>query len=149
MPKGVYVRTESSSRKGVNKYGIKLEDFNNFKTYRKAIIKAYRQTDKYKLKQKKYYQTDKYKLSLKKYKQGNGKGLINALNMNRKVIRLKRTVPWADLKAIKEFYLNCPKGYHVDHIVPLRGTNVSGLHVLNNLQYLTAKENLIKGNKWT
>lgn len=62
---------------------------------------------------------------------------------------LERTPNWADLSAIKEFYLNCPEGYHVDHIVPLQGDLVSGLHVLENLQYLSPEENLKKGNSFS
>lgn len=61
---------------------------------------------------------------------------------------VKRNTPkWADLKAIENFYLNCPKGYEVDHVIPFKGKNVSGLHVLNNLQYLTPSENRRKGNR--
>ena len=65
-----------------------------------------------------------------------------------KAAKLQRIPPWADLDAIKEFYINRPEGYHVDHIVPLRGKKVSGLHTLENLQYLPSKENLSKGNRF-
>ena len=70
-----------------------------------------------------------------------------ARNAKRRALILQRTVKWANLEEIKKFYNNCPKGFHVDHYYPLQGETVCGLHVIENLQYLTAKDNLSKGNK--
>jgi 5-methylcytosine-specific restriction endonuclease McrA len=62
---------------------------------------------------------------------------------------IKRATPvWADRVAIREFYLSCPEGMTIDHIVPLRGKNVSGLHVRQNLQYMSESENNKKHNKF-
>lgn len=64
-----------------------------------------------------------------------------------------RTPRWVDPNVILEIYSKCPKGYHVDHIIPLRGLidgrPVTGLHVPWNLQYLTPEENHKKKNRIT
>jgi hypothetical protein len=64
-------------------------------------------------------------------------------------LRKTRQMPkWANKEKIKEFYLNRPEGYEVDHIIPLNGELVSGLHIETNLQYLTPSENKTKTNKF-
>lgn len=67
---------------------------------------------------------------------------------NRIAKKLQRTPKWADTDKIREIYKNKPDGYEVDHIIPLQGKLVSGLHVPDNLQYLTPFENQSKKNKF-
>lgn len=72
--------------------------------------------------------------------------------------RMKRvqqaTPPWIDMKALREFYVNCPDDMVGDHMIPLKGVNengehvICGLHVPWNLQPLTHDENSAKSNKW-
>jgi hypothetical protein len=74
------------------------------------------------------------------------KARLNALRTHKQ--RSLRIPVWSESDAIKEFYDNCPIGYEVDHVIPLLGKIVSGLHVLGNLQYLTIEENRRKHNKF-
>ena len=55
---------------------------------------------------------------------------------------------------IREIYRRCKQiseetgvPHHVDHIIPIKGKNVSGLHVPQNLQIVTASYNMSKKNK--
>jgi hypothetical protein len=74
---------------------------------------------------------------------------------NRRAARLRRTPAWADLEKIEAVYAAAKliteltgKPWHVDHIIPLQGETVSGLHVYENLQILPARENLRKHNRF-
>lgn len=73
----------------------------------------------------------------------------------RRAAVLRRTPAWADQAKILEFYkrarqlaIETGKPHHVDHVIPLQGALVSGLHVHNNLQILTASENSRKRNRY-
>lgn len=82
---------------------------------------------------------------------------MNALKAKRRGDILQRTPPWLNKDhkwMIREAYILAKlRGkltglrYHVDHVVPLRGKRVSGLHVPWNLQVIPAQENMVKGNK--
>jgi hypothetical protein len=62
--------------------------------------------------------------------------------------RVKQATPkWVSLNEIRTIYANRPDGFHVDHIIPINGQIVSGLHVPWNLQYLPATENMSKGRR--
>jgi hypothetical protein len=69
--------------------------------------------------------------------------------------RKKNACPsWADMKAIRKVYNDARAvtkatgiQQHVDHIIPLLGKTVCGLHVAWNLRIVPAQENMKKGNK--
>ncbi len=73
----------------------------------------------------------------------------------RKAAMLLRTPLWADMEAIVRFYEEARRltdetgiQHEVDHIVPMQGKLVSGLHIPGNLRVITCNENRKKGNRF-
>lgn len=96
-----------------------------------------------------FHNKEKVKAIKKTYYNANKKAIFAHAAM-RRARKLNATPSWLTEEhkaAIKQFYANRPEGHHVDHITPLQGENVCGLHVLWNLQYLLAADNLRKGTK--
>lgn len=75
-------------------------------------------------------------------------GAVTASLAKYRARKLRATPPWADLIAIRAVYMQAAElGLTVDHIVPLQGRSVCGLHVHWNLQLLSRKENAKKNNR--
>lgn len=98
---------------------------------------------------------DKMKAARKKWSTENAH-VIRHLNATRKS-HIKRATPqWADMNEIKAVYAEAERltaltgvQHHVDHIVPLKGEMVCGLHVHWNLRPLPWRENVSKKNKFS
>ena len=70
------------------------------------------------------------------------------VNSRRRKVRLA-TPKWVDRETIKQIYLAAQKqGLTVDHIIPINHPDVCGLHVPNNMQLITLKENTMKSNRF-
>lgn len=99
---------------------------------------------------------EKFKISQKDWVKRN-RGIKNAHTAKYRAVKLQRTPVWLSTKQlndIKNWYVRANliknftgENWHVDHQVPLQGSNVSGLHVPWNLQLLSRQENSSKRNK--
>lgn len=126
---------------------IKEENYKEHKERHDRNHKKYRSTHQEEVRQREH-----------KYR-ANNPGAVNATTAKRRAQKLNATPIWADLKEIKEIYKECQRinilhkknggtdMFVVDHIIPLQGNNVTGLHVANNLRIITASENSTKSNK--
>lgn len=130
------------------------EGCSKFKTHKDGLCEYHhrKQTTAYKAKEKRRREKPERKAKRKtwdaKYNETpkRKEALLRYTARRKKQIELA-TPPWADKAAIQAFYDNCPAGYAVDHVIPLLGKDVCGLHTVENFQYLTIEENVRKGNR--
>lgn len=99
----------------------------------------------------------KHRASNRAFKKANP-GKINADTIKRRVSKMHRTPAWLtvdDLWLIEQAYELAALrtklfgfSWHVDHILPLQGKQVSGLHVPTNLQVIPWVDNVRKANRF-
>lgn len=74
---------------------------------------------------------------------------------NRKARQLKATPAWLTdidkaaiecLYALADYVSKQLEPHHVDHVIPLQGKTVCGLHVPSNMRVIPAQENIQKSN---
>ena len=136
----------------------------------KELCKAYKEANKEKVSayNKEYKEANKEKLAADKreWERKNKKRIAKYRRGYKKTRRPYYTALQAKRRArmaavshmitpeykaeMEEMYRFCMEntGYEVDHIVPLNGEKVCGLHVPWNMQILTKAENIAKSNKF-
>lgn len=130
-----------------NYIGLYLE---KTKDKRLAWQRNYRETH---IEERKSYDREYHKTRYKDQKE-----VYAEKSARRRCNKISATPSWLDdehKKRLRSIYKACKnvtersgKIHHVDHIVPLQGENVCGLHVWWNLRIIPAEMNLSKGNKF-
>ena len=143
------IEYEKKNKEKINKK--RREKYNNDSSYKEKQLnkrnKKYRErwASDHKWRAKKLQKTKEW------YKRN--KDAQIAYGNKKKAKKIKALASWADKKAIRNIYKQAvikskETGikHHVDHIYPLRSAFLCGFHVENNLQIITAEENLKKRN---
>jgi hypothetical protein len=96
---------------------------------------------------------ERHAIKVKRWKSKNKAHLAFKAMQRRKHVKVA-TPSWADMDSIRLRYLEANTmgmlsgvAHHVDHIVPLKGENVCGLHVQSNLRAIPASHNIKKANR--
>lgn len=145
-----------------NKNYVKVYDKNYYEAHKeqhKINTKIYREVNKEILKANKniWIKVNKKKvLAKQKAWTKNNPHKVNAIRVKYRLAKLYRTPKWLTknnwieinwaYQIAHEKTIRTNIRHEVDHIIPLQGENVSGLHVPWNLQILTKSENSSKRN---
>lgn len=133
-------------RRAVNGCCIECEKEKNNSEERKKYMSEYAEKERERIRQ-----------HASVYQKRN-KGKVNARTAQRHAAKMRRKPQW--LSKEEKIKIQCyyqvasmrtkESGFpwHVDHIVPLQGQSVSGLHVPWNLQVIPARENIRKSNRY-
>lgn len=146
-----YKRARRESENAINR---------RWKQKNKERVKEY--TEKWRLENAEHIRnyskeySEKYPNKSREYNKKNP-GKMNARTAKYLANKKQATPPWLTtdhFKEIESFYIEAKRleeldgiKRDVDHIIPLQGKKVRGLHVPWNLQILTKKENKMKSNK--
>jgi len=127
-------------------YSFKDKEKTKLRTWCKPCNNKHTAKNKYKYRESHKNSQEVYRICNKEY--------YAFRNSIYRSFKLQATPHWTDLDKIKLLYTKAKwlekltgKKYHVDHIIPLQGENVCGLHIWENLQILESSINLAKGNK--
>ena len=115
---------------------------------------TYRKSAKVPEMQRQYRTANKERITflLRSWAQRN-KAKVAAYTAHRSAATIRATPRWADEHSISSAYevaavlSRSGVQFEVDHIVPLRGKSVCGLHTQDNLQVIPARQNRAKGNR--
>lgn len=120
----------------------------NGKKSKRKSQKKYINTDKGKAVYKRYWQSEKGRILLSLYWQSlKGRAISRKNAAERRSLIRSQKIKDFYVEEIKNIYSECPFGYEVDHILPIKHEDMCGLHVPWNMQYLPISVNRSKSNK--